>query len=100
MYSILKIFPGIKLTFMLIIFGIGGIYLLEHKHISRQKPFPEPPAIYHAGINHGSVQPDRRELENSSKGTRTQGKSLSGDESVKSPSRVHNLGELGLHIEL
>ena len=34
MYSILKILPGLKLTFLLLIFGVGGSYILEHRSLS------------------------------------------------------------------
>jgi hypothetical protein len=100
MYSILKIVPGIKVTLMLIIFGIGSIWLLEHKHSSGQKTFPDPQVIYHAGISPRGIPSRHLETAKPMQGNGNNNKTVARAGSAGSVSQVHNLGELGLHIEL
>jgi hypothetical protein len=100
MYSILKILPGLKLTILLIIFGIGGIYLLEQKSHLIWQQLPDPVSVSHAGIMPWMVGTDR--LRDASS---VQGEIHGVDKPVpgtpaKPFQEVHCLSDLGLHIEL
>jgi hypothetical protein len=100
MYSILKILPGLKLTFLLIIFGIGGIYLLEQKSHLKWQQLPDPVSVNQSGIMPWKVSADRLRHVSSAQGEiHGMDCPVSGG-TAKPFQEVQCLSDLGFHIEL
>ena len=100
MYSTLKILPGLKLTFLLIIFGLAGIYMLEHgAHMRKQQIADQANYLQNAGMNPpGLVSQETNTMKSlpDLQGAENPDPAESGQSIVK----INSLSDLGLHIEL
>lgn len=100
MNSILKILLGLKLTFILIIFGIGGTYVLEHSAQIRWKQPSEPVSFIQTG-EIMVAEPENPVIEKNTVAEETPVIAMPGPiESGKIVPSVYSLSDLGLHIEL
>ena len=100
MYSILKILLGLKLTFLLIILGAGGSYVLERSALMRWTDEPNPSMFIQTAADELAeiVIPEPGSIEKLKKIDPVDiHKSI---EPGQSSSRVYSLSDLRLHIEL
>ena len=100
MYSTLKILPGLKLTFLLIIFGTAGIYMLENDaKMRKQQIADQANYLQYAGMNPpGMVSPETITMKSlpDLQGAENPDPAESGQSRVK----INSLSDLGLHIQL
>jgi hypothetical protein len=90
MHTILKILLSLKLTFILIIFGVGGTYILERSSLMRNLAGPPSMRLIQAA-EHAQTEPvkeitplEKHEL----------------NDEVQSSLKPCSLSDLGLHIVL
>jgi len=90
MYSILKILLSLKLTFLLIIFGVGGTYILERSSLIRNLAGPPSMRLIRTA-EHANVEP-LKEI--------TPLEKIEKNDQVQSSFKPCSLSDLGLHIVL